>query len=201
MSAAPDTMVGRYGSGQAVRRLEDATLVVGRGQYADDVTLPGQTHLVFLRSPYAHARITGIDAADARAMPGVIAVYTGAELVGAGVKPAPAPVGFPRSDGTPGVSAARYPLAHGRVRYVGDPVAVVFAEDPYLAEDVADRVVLELEELPALLRAEEAPGEFEPGRSTEAGLVRKEYGDLDAAFRNAHATVSLSPETITKVSM
>ena len=78
--------VGRFGSGQSVRRIEDPALVRGLGQYTDDVTLPGQLHLVFLRSAYAHARITGIDAADARAMPGVVAIYTGAELVAAGVK-------------------------------------------------------------------------------------------------------------------
>ena len=152
MSAAPDTMVGRYGSGQAVRRLEDATLVVGRGQYADDITLPGQTYLAFLRSPYAHARITGIDAADALALPGVIAVYTGARLVAAGVKPAPAPAGFPRPDGSPGVSAPRYPLAHERVRYVGEAVVAVVAETPDQARAAADAVMVDYDELPAVVK-------------------------------------------------
>ena len=75
------------------------------------------------------------------------------------------------------------------MRYVGEPVAAVFADDPYLAEDAAELVVLDIEELPPLLRADAAPGEFEPGRSTEPAIVRKGYGDVDAAFRAAHAVV------------
>ena len=156
MSAAADTMVGRYGSGQAVRRLEDATLVVGQGQYADDVTLPGQTHLAFLRSPYAHAHITGVDTRAALALPGVIAVYTGAELVAAGVKPAPAPAGFPRPDGQPGVSAPRYPLADQRVRYVGEAVVAVVAETPDQARAAADAVRVDYDELPAVVNVFDA---------------------------------------------
>ena len=69
----------RFGSGHTVRRIEDPTLITGRGQYADDITLPGQTHLVFLRSPYAHARITSVDTSAAAGMSGVLAVYTGAQ--------------------------------------------------------------------------------------------------------------------------
>ena len=197
MSAAPDTMVGRYGSGQAVRRLEDATLVVGRGQYADDVTLPGQTHLVFLRSPYAHARITGIDAADARAMPGVIAVYTGAELVGAGVKPAPAPVGFPRPDGTPGVSAARYPLAHERVRYVGEAVVAVVAESQDQARAAAEAVMVDYDELPAVVNVFDAmkPGapQLADGAPDNIAAAMR-HGDVAAtaaAFAAAAQVVSV----------
>src|SRR5436305_14466916 len=82
-------------------------------------------------------------------------------------------------------------LAKERVRYVGDPVAAVFAEDSYIAEDAADLVQMEIEELPVLLAAEATPGEFDTGRSTEPTVIRKGYGDVEAAFRAAHAVVEL----------
>ena len=83
----------RFGSGQAVRRVEDASLLTGTGRFADDVSLPGQAHLCFLRSPYPHARILAIDTRAAEAAPGVIAVITGEDLVRAGVKPLPQSTG------------------------------------------------------------------------------------------------------------
>jgi CO/xanthine dehydrogenase Mo-binding subunit len=79
--------VGRFGSGHAVRRIEDPALIAGLGRFTDDVVPAGQTHLVFLRSPHAHARIVSIDTSAARAIPGVLAVWTGADLVAAGLKP------------------------------------------------------------------------------------------------------------------
>ena len=82
-------MAGRFGSGREVRRIEDAGLLAGNGQFTDDVNLPGQTYLTFLRSPHAHARIVLIDVDTARGMPGVVAVFTCADLVAAGVKPLP----------------------------------------------------------------------------------------------------------------
>ena len=84
--------VGRFGSGQSVHRIEDAALVTGRGRFTDDLTRDAQAHLVFLRSPHAHARLRALDASAARALPGVLAVYSGAELVAAGVKPIGAPL-------------------------------------------------------------------------------------------------------------
>ena len=84
----------RFGSGQAVRRLEDDALLAGAGQFTDDVTLPEQSQLFFVRSPYPHARIASIDTAAALAMPGVLAIVTGADLVAAGVKPIPGIGGF-----------------------------------------------------------------------------------------------------------
>src|ERR1700740_1047473 len=101
----------RVGRGHTVRRIEDPALVAGRGQFTDDLTRAGQTHMVFLRSPYAHARILSVDASSARESPGVIAVYTGGDLVEAGVKPITASIPFPRPDGKPGASAERYALA------------------------------------------------------------------------------------------
>ena len=79
-TAAPGATAGRFGSGHSVRRIEDPTLVAGTGRYVDDVSIDGQLHVVLLRSPHAHARIASIDASAARAMPGVVAVYTGEDL-------------------------------------------------------------------------------------------------------------------------
>ena len=123
-----DSTPTRFGSGQAVRRLEDESLLSGAGRYTDDVAPPGQTHLVFLRSPYPHARIVSVDTAAAAAMPGVLRVITGAELAEAGVKPMPGAVGFKRADGSDCASPPRLAMAHGRTRFVGEAVAAVVAE-------------------------------------------------------------------------
>ena len=180
MSESKDKFVGR-----SVTRLEDRPLLLGQGCFAADVSFVGQLYMRMVRSTHSNAKLISIDTAAARATPGVHAVWTAADVADI------PPIDF-RISKIAGLDAYRQRiLASGRVRYVGDPVAAVFAEDPYLAEDVADRIVLELEELPALLRAEQEPAEFEPGRSTEPGIVRKEYGDIDAAFRNAHSVVSL----------
>jgi CO/xanthine dehydrogenase Mo-binding subunit len=138
-----------------------------------------------VRSAHANAKLLAIDTAVARATPGVHAVWTADDVADI------PPIDF-RLSKIAGLDAYRQRvLAHGRIRYVGDPVAAVFADDPYLAEDAADHVVLDVEELPVLLQADREPGEFEAGRSTEAGVVRKEYGDVDAAFRSAYATLAL----------
>ncbi len=180
MPDAKDRVVGR-----SVTRLEDRPLLLGEGRFAADVSFFGQLHMRLVRSTHANAKLLSIDATTARGTPGVHAVWTAAD-----VSDIP-PIDF-RLSKIAGLDGYRQRvLGSGRVRYVGEPVAAVFAEDPYLAEDAADRVLLEIEELTALLRADEAPAEFEPGRSTEAGVVRKEYGDVDAAFHNAPATVSL----------
>jgi CO/xanthine dehydrogenase Mo-binding subunit len=171
--------------GRSVTRLEDRSLLLGQGRFAADVNFPGQLHMRVVRSSHANAKLLSIDAAAASATPGVHAVWTAADVANI------PPIDF-RLSKIAGLDAYRQRvLAIDRVRYVGEPVAVVFADDPYLAEDVADQVVLKVEELPALLQAGQAPGEFEPGRSTAVGDVRKQYGDLDAAFRNAHAIVAL----------
>ncbi len=121
---------GRFGSGHTVRRIEDPALVAGQGRFTDDLVRPNLAHVVFLRSPYAHARIVSIDTSAAREMPGVIAVLTGADLVQAGVKPMAAEIPFPRPDGKPAATAPRRALAHETVRYVGEAVAAVVAERP-----------------------------------------------------------------------
>jgi CO/xanthine dehydrogenase Mo-binding subunit len=171
--------------GRSVTRLEDRPLLLGQGRFAADVAFAGQLHMRLVRSAHANAILKSIDCAAARSTPGVHAVWTADDVADI------PPIDF-RLSKIAGLDSYRQRvLAGGRLRYVGDPVAAVFADDPYLAEDVAEQVALEVEELPALLRADQEPGEFEAGRSTEAGVVRKEYGDLDAAFRNAHAIVVL----------
>src|ERR1700678_1445485 len=162
--------------GRSVPRLEDRPLVTGRGAYAADVSFPHQLHMRVVRSAAAHGRIVAIDAGAARAMPGVVAVWTTTDVADI------PPIDF-RLSRIEGLVAYRQPiLARERVRYVGEPVAAVFAADPYLAEDAADLVATEIEEWPALLAADAPPGEFEPGRSTEAAIIDKHYGDVEQAF-------------------
>jgi len=171
--------------GRSVPRLEDGPLVIGRGRFAADIAFPQMLHMRIVRSGRAHGRIVSIDASAARALPGVVAVWTFAD-----VKDIP-PIDF-RLTRIEGLAAYRQTiLANERVRYVGDPVAAVFASDPYLAEDAADLVAVEIEELPVLLDASAPPGEFDSNRSTEAAVVEKSYGDVAAAFRAAHAVVEL----------
>ena len=174
---------GRFGSGQSVRRIEDPALIRGLGQYADDISLPGQTFLAFLRSPYAHANITSIDTAAAKTLPGVLAVYTGADLVAAGVKAMPAPSGFPRPDGKPGVSAPRRALAHGRVRFVGEAVVAVVAESLDQARAAAEAVEVDYQELPAVVDAFAAMRPGAPQLCDEAPdniAAAMRHGDLRA---------------------
>ena len=125
-----DSQYGRFGSGKPVRRIEDQSLLLGQGAFADDVNWPGQAHLLFLRSPYPHARIRSIDTAAAAAMPGILRVITGQDLVDDNVQPMPGPTPFPRPDGKPGVSPPRRGLAHEVVRFVGEAVVAVVADSP-----------------------------------------------------------------------
>ena len=171
--------------GQSVARLEDPPLVTGRGQFAGDINFPHQLFMRVVRSAHAHGRIAAIDAAAARAAPGVFAVWTAADISDV------PPVDF-REGSIPALDPYRQPvLAKERVRYVGDPVAAVFADDPYRAEDAADLVIVEIDELPPLLDPQAAPVEFSAGQSSEAAVIRQGYGDVDAAFRQAAHVVEL----------
>jgi aerobic carbon-monoxide dehydrogenase large subunit len=144
----------KFGVGQPVPRVEDPKLVRGEGRYTDDLSLPGQAYAVMVRSPYAHGIIRGIDADAAQDMPGVLAIYTAADLAGYGpLKVVPA---FKNRDGSPMLKPDRYALASDRVRFVGDPVAVVVAENVAEARDAAEAVALDIEALPAVIRPEEA---------------------------------------------
>ena len=171
--------------GQSVERLEDPPLVAGRGAFAGDINFPHQLCMRVVRSAHAHGRIVAIDTAAARALSGVYAVWTAADIAEV------PPIDF-REGSIPALDPYRQPvLANGRVRYVGEPVAAVFAVDPYIAEDAADLVAMEIEELPVLLDAQAAPVEYSPGHSSEAALIRQGYGDVDAVFRDAAHIVEL----------
>jgi aerobic carbon-monoxide dehydrogenase large subunit len=171
--------------GTSVRRLEDPPLVTGRGAFAADVAFPHMLHMRLVRSAHAHGRIVSIDASAALSLPGVAAVWTSADVAEI------PPIDF-RLTRVEGLAPYRQPiLARERVRYVGEPVAAVFATDSYVAEDAADLVAVEAEDLPVVLDASAPPGEFEPGRLTEAAIVEKSYGDVAAAFRDAALVVEL----------
>ena len=171
--------------GRSVLRLEDRPLVMGQGRFAADVSFAHQLHMRLVRSTHAHGRIVAIDIARARAAPGVIALWTAADVTDI------PPIDF-RLTRIEGLEPYRQPiLAKDHVRYVGEPLAVVFATDPYGAEDAGELVTVEIEELPEVLNAEAPPAEFSVGHSTEAAVVRKGYGDVTAAFAAAHASVTL----------
>lgn len=176
--------------GHSVPRIEDLPLVTGRGRYAGDINFPHQLHMRVVRSPKAHGRIVSVDASAALAMPGVVAVWTNDDIAEL------SPIDFRADKSAEGIREFRQPaLARRFVRYIGDPVAAVFAEDPYIAEDAAERVTVEIEELPVVMSASDQPGEFEPGRSSEAIVLHHSYGDIEAAFRNAHAVIELDLQT------
>ncbi|UKJ73045.1 xanthine dehydrogenase family protein molybdopterin-binding subunit [Azospirillum brasilense] len=151
----------KFGIGQPVPRTEDARLLTGGGRYTDDVSLPGQTYAVFVRSPHAHADIRGIDAAEAAAQPGVLGVFTVADLEADGIQPIPCAAALTQRDGSPYVAPPRPALAKGRVRHVGDPVAVVVAETLDAARDAAELVMVDYDDRPAITGTAEA---LEAGR-------------------------------------
>jgi carbon-monoxide dehydrogenase large subunit len=186
----------RFGSGQAVRRLEDEQLLRGRGQYADDVVLSGQTHLAFLRSPHPHANIRAIDTAAAEAMPGVHLVLTGAQWRAAGLKNMPPLANFVRPDGLPAATAARCPLAFERVRFVGEAVVAIVADTEQQARDAAEAVMVDYEELPSVVTLEDALAPSAPllSDAPDNRSAETRYGDaasVDKAFASARHVVKL----------
>jgi len=191
------TAIGRFGSGREVKRIEDAALLSGTGRFSDDIAQAGQLQLVFLRSPHAHARIVSIDTADATALPGVVAVLTGADLVAAGVKPLPLAPMFKRPDGSPGASPLRPALADGTVRFVGEAVAAVIAETREQAKDAAEAILVEYDALPAVTELSAAVAEGAPllwPAATENFAAQMLHGDkaaTDAAFARAAHVVTL----------
>ena len=180
MSAAGGKFIGR-----SVTRLEDRPLITGQGRFAADISFPGQLHMRVVRSPVAHGILRGVDASAALKLPGVHAVWTFADVE------AIPPIGFRLTGLTQLEPYRQYVLAKDRVRYVGEPVAVVFATDQYLAEDAADMVELDIEPLAAVLDAAAEPGRFDDTLSTEATVIEKSYGDVSAAFAGADHVVEL----------
>jgi CO/xanthine dehydrogenase Mo-binding subunit len=171
--------------GRGVRRLEDRPLLTGAGRFAADVSFPHEVTMRVVRSPVAHGRLRALDVSAAVGAPGVVAVWTGANVANV------PQIDF-RMTRVAGLEPYRQPiLAREFVRYVGEPVACVFAEDAYLAEDAAELVTPEVEQLTPIVSATVPPGEFGPGISSEAATISKSYGDLDQAFRQAHVVVEL----------
>lgn len=192
-----DSAIGRFGSGRDVKRIEDAALLSGAGRFADDVSQSAQSYLVFLRSPHAHARIVSIDATEALAMPGVIAVLTGADLVAAGVKPLPLAPMFKRPDGSPGATPLRPGLAHETVRFVGEAVVALVAETREQAKDAVEAILVDYDTLPMVTELTQATAEGAPVIWPEATgniaaqMIHGDAAATDAAFAAAAHVVVL----------
>ena len=150
--------MGPFSIGQPVPRTEDPTLLRGQGRYTDDVNLPGQAHAVMVRSPYAHGVIREIDTVSAKELPGVIGVFTQADLDAAGVKNMVPQQVAKNADGSAMPNPPQPVLARDKVRYVGEPVAFVVAETLARARDAAEAVLLDIEPLPAATLASAAHG-------------------------------------------
>jgi aerobic carbon-monoxide dehydrogenase large subunit len=195
MDAQSDLAPERFAVGQPVPRSEDPTLLRGEGRYTADLNLPGQAYAVMVRSRVAHGVLRGIDTAAARAMPGVLAVLTGADLVAAGLGPMPISVFGQNRDGSPYPRPVQMALATDRVRYVGDPLAMVVAETVAQAKDAAEMVMPDIDSLPAVTDARAAAALDAPQLYAEAPgnlLLDWHFGDTDAvseAFASAaHVT-------------
>ena len=165
--------------GVPVRRVEDPTLLRGEGTYIDNLAVPGALHLAFVRSPMAHAEIRSIDTSDARAMPGVVAVYSADDL------------DFPDHTGMMQLhpAAVRHALARGKVRFVGDTVVVVVAETKAQAVDAAEAVIVDYDALPAVSDMERALAPDAPRQFDAIGVQHPDGGDATTSTRSTGADV------------
>lgn len=185
------------GIGARVKRKEDKRFLTGRGQYTDDVSMPGQAHAYFLRSPLPHARIKGVDKSAAEAAPGVVGVLSGADVTAAGLGGLPCGWGITQPDGSAMFEPPHPIIATDKVRYVGDPVAVVFAETLAQAKDAAELINVDYEELPGVAQAVDAlkpsaPAVFDD--KPDNICFDWELGDgaaTDAALAGAHKVVKV----------
>jgi carbon-monoxide dehydrogenase large subunit len=197
MDGAATGPVSNTGIGQPVRRREDLRLLTGNGRYSDDLNLPGQAYAVMLRSPHAHALIRGIDAAAARAMPGVLAVLTGEDVLADGLQPLPnianrhpADISIENKDGSPVIRPTQAAIIWPEVCHVGEIVAAIVATSLAHAKDAAERIAVDYEVLPAvthsLIAAE--PGAPRARRDFANIILDGEVGDqaaTEAAFARA----------------
>ncbi|HXP30461.1 MAG TPA: xanthine dehydrogenase family protein molybdopterin-binding subunit [Stellaceae bacterium] len=181
--------------GAPVRRKEDTRFLTGKGTYTDDINRPRQLYAVFVRSPHAHAEIGAIDTRRAAAAKGVVAIYTGADVQASGVGTLPCGWGITSKDGSPMIEPAHPLLAVARVRHVGDPVAVVIAEQKAEAEEAADLVTVTYKRLPGVIAVEDAvkPGKPQIWDAAKGNICFDWHlGDkaaADAAFaKAAHVT-------------
>lgn len=199
------TIANATGIGRSVRRREDLRLLAGKGQYSDDMNLPGQAYAVLVRSPHAHARIVGIDAAAAKRAPGVLAVLTGADMLADGLKPIPhavwsrhpAELYLPNSDGSQAFIPPHHIMAVDEVRHVGEIVASVIATTLAAAKDAAEQVQVGYRVLPAVTRALDSVAADAPPVRGDGGNVCidslvGEAAATEAAFARAAHTASLT---------
>jgi carbon-monoxide dehydrogenase large subunit len=181
----------RFGSGRDALRSEDEPLLTGRGRFTDDLAPAGTAYAAFVRSPIGHGRIRSVDVAAAAKLPGVLGIFTGGDLVRDGIGAIPPAVLLPGRGGAQMFGPAMPVLAASRVRYVGEPVAIVVAETAAQAQDAAEAVELDLDELPAVSTVERAAAAGAPAIWDEApGNVCLDWEDgdagaVDAAFANA----------------
>ncbi|MCW5849462.1 MAG: xanthine dehydrogenase family protein [Anaerolineae bacterium] len=180
--------------GARVKRNEDPVLLTGRAQFVDDVHLAGMLHVAFKRSDYAHARLVSIDISEARAMPGVVAVYTAADL-GDYWQPSPLLVPPPPVEGAVFNQRTAGQLARDKVRYVGEPMVMVVAESRYLAEDAVEKVMVDYDPLPAVVDLEAGVADTSSlvhddlGHNIAAHVVQRK-GDYEAARARADVVIS-----------
>ncbi|MGE3267597.1 MAG: xanthine dehydrogenase family protein molybdopterin-binding subunit [Chloroflexota bacterium] len=180
--------------GQPIKRREDPRLITGAGQYLDDISFPGMVHMAVVRSPYGHAKVNGIDATEALKLPGVVAVLTAKDIEGDTTSSLPYEFGWAPFENVNDFD--RGPLATDKVRYVGDPVAIVIAETRYGAIDAAAAVEVDYDPLPAAVDPEKAlePGApllFEASGTNLGHTQTKTAGDVDAAFAQADKIVKI----------
>ena len=185
------------GIGAAVRRKEDHRFITGKGQYVDDINRPNQLYAVILRSPLAHGKIKSLETDAAKAAPGVVAVFTGADMAAAGVGGLPCGWGITSSDGSPMAEPGHPPLAVDVVHHVGDQVAVVLAETKAAARDAVELIEVDYDDLPAVASLDAAGAEGAPLVWDDAPgniCFDWEIGDAaatDAAFAKAAQVVSI----------
>ncbi len=193
----PIDKAGAFQIGASVKRKEDLRFLTGRGHYTDDFNKPGQLYAYILRSTAAHARLKGVDTGAAKSAPGVVAVYTGADFTADGVVGLPCGWQIHSKDGSPMVEPAHPVLATDKVRHVGDPIAVVVAETYAQAKDAAEKIGLDLEELPAVTAVVDAvkPGAPELFEQAKGNVCYDWHlGDkaaVDAAFAKAAKVAKL----------
>ena len=184
-----------HGIGASPKRREDLRFLTGNGNYTDDINLYGQTYVHFLRSDVAHGRLNKVDTAAAAAMPGVVRIFTGADFAGVGGLPC----GWQVTDkhGQPMQEPGHPVLAQGKVRHVGDPIAAIVAETYEQARDAAEAIVLDIEELPAVIDMKAAVKDGAPKVHDELtsnlcydwGFVEENKAAVDEAFKSAaHVT-------------
>lgn len=190
--------VMKFGIGQPVPRTEDPALLTGRGCYTDDLNVDGQAYGALVRSAYAHGVLNGIDTTDALAMPGILGIYTAEDLAASGFGNIKCGVPLKNRDGSPMPNPTRPALTSDKVRFVGDPVALVVAETPVQARDAAEAVVLDIDPLPAVTDAEASAADGAPllyDTVPNNVILDYHYGDTDAvtkAFAEAAHVTTLS---------